>query len=112
MSARTWDPGPAADPDGAEPQLLGPEAVDQLAGMVMTLGMELAVVLRRVMVAERRLAAAGVADLDPDAEAELDAAVAEEADRLVGRLLANVLPDTTHAQPLVAQQFRSGATGR
>ena len=112
MTDRTWDPGPAADPAGAEPQLLGPSAVDQLAGMVMTLAMELSVLVRRIAVAERRLAAVDAPALDADADAEVDTAVAAEIDRLVGRLLANVLPDRTHAQPLVAQQFRSGATGR
>jgi hypothetical protein len=112
MSARTWDPGPAADPEGTEPRLLGPDAVDQLAGMVMTLGMELSVLGRRIAVAERRLAISGAPELGADEEARVDEQAAAEVDRLVGRLLANVLPDRTHARPLVDQQFRSGGTGR
>jgi hypothetical protein len=93
--------------DEAEPQFLASGAVDQLAGMVLTLGMELSVLARRIAVLNARLDSAGVGALDPETEAAIDRAAGAEADRLVQRVLANVMPDQGHARPLVEQQLRT-----
>lgn len=104
-------PGVPVDVDGVEPRLLGPDALDQLAGMVMTLGMELAVALLRIGVLEARLHAADIGPLEGTAQDQAEREAASATDDLVQRLLANILPDRGHARPLVDQQFHSGERG-
>lgn len=93
--------------DQAEPQFLTSNAIDQLAGMVLTLGMEVSVLTRRIAVLDARLEGSDVGPLDPEAEAAVDQAAAAESARLVQRILANVMPDHSHAKPLVEQQLQT-----
>jgi len=72
-----------------EPVFLGSVATDQLAGMVLTLGMELSVLAARVAELEGR---------DPDADSQ-------SADAIVRRLLASTRPSGGQARPLVAEQL-------
>jgi hypothetical protein len=91
----------------AEPQFLTSGAVDQLASMVLTLGMEVSVLARRIAILSARIEASGAGPLDPETEAAIDRAAGAEADRLVQRILANVMPEHGHARPLVEQQLRT-----
>ncbi len=93
--------------DQAEPQFLTSSAIDQLAGMVLTLGMEVSVLTRRIAILNARLDGSDVDPLDPEAEAAVDQAAATESARLVQRILANVMPDHSHAKPLVEQQMHT-----
>lgn len=90
-----------------EPQFLSTGAIDQLAGMVLTLGMEVSVLMRRIAILTARLDSSEVAALDSATEATIDRAAGEEADRLVQRILANAMPDHGHARPLVEQRLRT-----
>ena len=85
----------------SEPVFLGSEAVDQLAGMVLTLGAELAAVSSRLRRAELRLDAAGLTSVP---EVDVDADVDAQVDALVARLLGALRSDATHGRPLDAQR--------
>ena len=93
--------------DQAEPQFLTSNAIDQLAGMVLTLGMEVSVLTRRIAILNARLDGSGFGALDPEAEATVDQAAGAEAAKLVQRILANIMPDHSHAKPLVEQQLHA-----
>ena len=95
--------------DTPEPRFLGAEHVDQLAGMVVSLGMELAVTRLRVALQEARLEAMGVPPLDAETQHRIEAEVAEATDALVRTLVTNLLPERSHARPLVEEQFRSSS---
>ncbi|MBN9112054.1 MAG: hypothetical protein J0I34_25125 [Pseudonocardia sp.] len=75
--------------EGPEPAFLGSATVDQLAAMVLTLGMELSVLAARV---------AELEDRDPATDSQ-------SASSLLTRLFANLRPSSGHSRPLVAERL-------
>lgn len=85
-----------------EPVFFQDGTVDQLVGMIFTLGMELSVLSARVLSLESAAAHIPPEDLATQLDVEQGA--------LLDRLMANLRPDYGHARPLLGQILRKSTT--